>query len=559
MSFIALAITFLLALFVPQETFAKGNEVTTGYVDSANVNRVSFESVMVALQSEKKKRAAERSLLEFCRQAWPIIEPGVPFKEGWHLRALCEHLEAVTNGQIKRLLINIPPRTSKSTIVSVMWPCWEWIKRPYEKYLCASYSGTLSTRDNVSARRIIQSDWYKKNWGDTVKLTGDQNQKTRFENSFSGYRIATSVGGSATGEGGSRLVIDDPHSATDAQSDTIRPSQVEWFRMTMSSRLNTPKEDAIVVIMQRLHEEDVAGYILSQGGYEHLCLPMRYELDSKGKRRTTVLGDYDVRQKEGELLMPSRFGDAEVEFLEKELGQYGAAGQLQQRPAPAGGGILKTSHIQLWPNNREIPQIEYILQSYDTAFTEDVDNDYTANVTLGVFFNVYEQKMCVLILDAWNDHLAYPSLRKKVIADWGAYYGGNDKGRKGKRADDILVEEKASGISLLQDLIIANVPAKRYNPGRLSKANRAHLSAPILELDLIYVLESSKRPGEPISWVKPLITQMSIFPASKKKDYVDAFSQGILYIKESRFLELPVHEDDEPVYYKKPVKNPYDA
>ena len=257
--------------------------------------------------------------------------------------------------------------------------------------------------------------------------------------------------------------------------------------------------------------------------------------------------------------MPSRFVEDEVAFLERELGEYVAAGQLQQRPAPAGGGILKTKHIQLWPNNREIPAMDYILQSYDTAFTEDPDNDYTANVTFGLFFNVDLQKNCVLIIDTWNDHLAFPALRKKVIKDWGAYYGGNDKGRKGKRADDILVEEKASGISLLQDLILANVPAKKYNPGRLSKANRAHLAAPILELDLIYVLESSKRPGEPISWAKPLITQLGLFPASKKKDLVDAFSQGILYIKESRMLELPEHEDDTPEYWQKPKRNPYDA
>lgn len=556
---IAFVVALFTALLVLQVTHANGRQSGFQMFDSAPVVNVTFESVYATLKAEQRKREAERSLLEFCRQAWSIIEPGVPFQDGWHLHALCEHLEAVTRGDIKRLLINIPPRTSKSTIVSVMWPCWEWIKRPHEKYLCASYSGTLSTRDNVNARRIIQSNWYQNNWGHIVRLTGDQNQKTRFENSSSGYRLATSVGGSATGEGGSRLVIDDPHSATDAQSDTIRPSQVEWFRMTMSSRLNTPKEDAIVVIMQRLHEEDVAGYIIAQGGYEHLCLPMRYELNQKGERRKSILGDYDLRQKEGELLVPSRFGEDEVAFLERELGEYGAAGQLQQRPAPAGGGILKTKHIQLWPNSREIPAMDYILQSYDTAFTEDPDNDYTANVTFGVFFNTDLQKPCVLIIDTWNDHLAFPALRKKAIADWGAYYGGNDKGRKGKRADEILVEEKASGISLLQDLVLANVPAKKYNPGKLSKANRAHLAAPILELDLIYVLESSKRPNEPISWVKPLITQLGLFPASKKKDLVDAFSQGILYIKESRLLDLPSYEDDTPEYWQKPKGNPYDA
>ena len=522
-----------------------------------------LKSVLLALFSTaKEKRDCEKSLYKFCECAWKIIEPGVKFVGGWHIEVLCEHLEAVTDGRIRLLLINIPPRTSKSSIVSVMWPCWEWIKRPYEKYLCASYSGTLSVRDNVKARQIITSPWYQNHWGSIIKLQSDSNQKTRFTNTQNGYRLATSVGGSATGEGGSRIIIDDPHSASDAISDVIRPSQVEWFRLTMSTRLNTPKEDAIIVVMQRLHEEDVSGYILSTGEYEHLCLPMRYERNPEtNTRRTSILGDYDVRQTDGELLMPSRFGEKEVTFLERELGEYGAAGQLQQRPAPAGGGILKTDHFQLWPSNRELPAFEYILQSYDTAFTDDPDNDYTANVTFGIFWNTFlsDPKYCIMIVDCWNDHLAFPALRSKVIKDWGAYYGGNDKGRKGRRADSILVEEKASGISLIQDLVLANVPALSYNPGRLNKANRAHLAAPILEMDIIYVLESTKRPNTPISWAKPMIKQLSLFPASKKKDFVDAFSQGILFIKENRFIEMPYHENDpDPLDgYKKPVVNPY--
>jgi phage terminase large subunit-like protein len=530
---------------------------------SAIIEPVRFEEIRSALLSEKAKRKAERSLAEFCRQAWPIIEPGVPFIDGWHIEVICNHLEAVTRGEIKRLLINIPPRTSKSSVITVMWPCWEWIEKPSQQYLCASYSGVLSIRDNLKARRIIQSAWYRRNWGERVQLSGDQNQKTRFENTAFGHRIATSVGGTATGEGGSRIIIDDPHSATEAQSDVIRESAIDWLRFTMSTRLNTPKHDAIVIVMQRLHEDDASGYVMKQGGYEHVCLPMRYELDEKGNRRTTILGDYDIRKTEGQLLLPSRFGEPEVLFLERELGEYGTAGQLQQRPAPAGGGILKTKYLKLWRAADPLPQLDFILQSYDTAFTEDPDNDYTACVVFGIFWNVDKQKNCALILDAWNDHLAYPNLRKKVIDDWRARYGGDDNGRRGRRADAILVEEKASGISLLQDLRLANIPAAEYNPGRADKAQRAHLSAPLLELEVFYVLESTKRPNEPISWAVPMIEQMSKFPAVKKKDFVDAFTQGCIYIKDQGLLELPeyVDPDDDPKYaddVKRKRRNPYD-
>lgn len=515
------------------------------------------------LADEQERRKCERSLEYFCERAWPIIEPGVAWVGGWHVTVLCLHLEAVSQGLIKRLLINVPPRTSKSTIVSVMFPCWEWIKDPSHKYLCASYAGVLSIRDNLKARRIILSDWYQKHWGNKVRIMHDQNQKTRFENTEFGYRLATSVGGTATGEGGSRIIIDDPHSATEAQSDVMRQGAVDWVRYTMSSRLNTPKTDAIIVVMQRLHEEDVSGYLIKSGGYEHLCLPMRYELDPEtAARRTTILGDYDKRTELGDLLMPERFGEKEVEFLEGELGEYGTAGQLQQRPAPAGGGILKTAHFQLWPNSKPLPAFEFIVQSYDTAFTETPDSDYTAGVVFGIFWHVELQKKCALILDSWNERLAYPKLRQKVIDDWKAKYGGDDMSsskNKGRCADLILVEEKASGISLHQDLRLANIPAVAYNPGRCDKITRAHLAAPLLELDAFYVLESSKRPGQKISWVRPLIDQCDKFPNSAKKDLVDAFTQGVLYIKDNALLELPIYSDDEPVYYKKPVKNPYDA
>jgi len=166
-----------------------------------------------AIEKEEKSRLAFSSLYEFTRQAWDVVEPGVKFVESWHIEVICKHLQAITEGKIKRLLINIPPRHSKSTIVSVMWPCWEWLSAPQEKFLCASYSAVLSIRDNLKARRLLKSPWYQERWGELFACTGDQDAKQRFENDKTGYRIATSVGGTATGEGGSRLVLDDPHGA----------------------------------------------------------------------------------------------------------------------------------------------------------------------------------------------------------------------------------------------------------------------------------------------------------------------------------------------------------
>ena len=203
------------------------------------------------IKREKDRRNASASLYEFVKQSWHVVEPGIPFIASWHIEIICEHLEAVSAGDIHRLLINIPPRHSKSTIVSVMWPAWEWIADPAQKFLCASYSGNLSTRDNLKTRRLLQSPWYQERWGHMFAFAGDQNAKQRFENDKTGYRLATSVGGTATGEGGSRLILDDPHGAQAAQSEVMRESDLEWFDMVWSTRLNNPKTDAMVTVMQR--------------------------------------------------------------------------------------------------------------------------------------------------------------------------------------------------------------------------------------------------------------------------------------------------------------------
>lgn len=211
---------------------------------------VSPAVLLSAVRWERDKRRAETSLYEFVKQSWHVVEPGVPFIASWHIEAICEHLEAVSHGEIRNLLINIPPRHSKSTIVSVMWPAWEWLADPSQKFLCASYAGVLAVRDNLKCRRLVQSPWYQERWGTIFALSGDQNAKQRFENDKTGYRLATSVGGTATGEGGSRLVLDDPHGAQDAQSDAMRESAIEWFDMVWSTRKNDPKHDAMVTIMQ---------------------------------------------------------------------------------------------------------------------------------------------------------------------------------------------------------------------------------------------------------------------------------------------------------------------
>jgi predicted phage terminase large subunit-like protein len=516
------------------------------------------EVVLDLIKNEQLRRAASASLYEFVKQAWSTMEPGVPFVPSWHIEVICEHLEAVSAGEIRRLLINIPPRHSKSTIVSVAWPMWEWLTAPHEKFLCASYSGTLSIRDNLKARRLIESNWYQDRWGHMFKLSGDQNAKQRFENDKTGYRLATSVGGTATGEGGSRLILDDPHGAQDAQSDAMRESALEWFDQVWSTRLNNAKRDAMVTVMQRLHQKDISGHIIEDiGGWEHICIPAEWD----GTKRKTVLGPYDPRTTKGELICPERFGPDEIANLKQLLGTYGASGQLQQDPTPAEGGILKTKHFRLWSSEKPLPQFEYILQSYDCAFTEKTSGDPTACSVYGLF--TYENERQVMLLDAWDEHLSYPELRRKVINDWTTEYGGTSGPQQGqltkaKRPDRILVEAKASGQSLLQDLRLAKVPAIGYNPGNADKVSRAHQAAPTLETGICWIPESSKNPGHPVTWASGFMKQLGKFPVAEHDDYVDTFTQAIIYLKNEGWFQLQRARDiDEPKQRNKPRVNPY--
>lgn len=317
-----------------------------------------------------------RSLVEFMRQAWHVLEPEQPYVHGWHIDAIAEHLEAITAGKITRLLINVPPGMMKSMSVGVFFPAWEWGPRgmPSMRYIGASHEEGLATRDNMKMRRLVQSSWYQRLW--PVRMTGDQNAKTYFENERTGWRQACPVR-SMTGRRGDRVFWDDPHSVEDAHSDAALEEANRVFRETLPTRLNNPASSAIVVVMQRLSEKDVSGIILAeQFGYTHLCLPMEYE----GPRPATSIAFRDPRSQEGELLFPARFPREVVDRDKKVMGPYAVAGQFQQRPAPPKGGEFEPDMIETVD---AVPAgVVQWARGWDLAATEGA-GDYTAGVRLG--------------------------------------------------------------------------------------------------------------------------------------------------------------------------------
>jgi hypothetical protein len=343
---------------------------------------------------EVAKEKARRNLHEFVQQAWPVLEPQTPFVDGMHMHAVCEHLQAVSQGRIGNLIVNIPPGHAKSLLTAVFWPAWVWIDHPETRWLFSSYREPLAVRDSVKCRRLIESDWYQQCWGESYQLSADQNQKGRFENTRTGYRVVVPMS-AGTGERGDYVVVDDPHSVDQAESETERRSAVEWWNGSMATRLNDLSTGHKIVIMQRLHESDLTGDLLAKGGYDWLCLPAEFEPE---RRCTTSIGWSDPRQELGELLWPEKVRAANLHDLKVTLGDYRYAAQYQQRPSPAEGGILKRGWFRFWrPAHQELPPVpvkmpdgqvrsipalplppsfDDMVQSWDFAFKDLAHSDY---------------------------------------------------------------------------------------------------------------------------------------------------------------------------------------
>ena len=315
------------------------------------------------------------SLAGFVREAWKVLEPDARYVHSWHIDAICEHLKAVTDGRINRLLINIPPGSSKSLIVSVLWPAWEWGPqgRRSLRYLATAFNETPVKRDTRKMRDLILSSWYQALWPEVVLTrTGE----TSFANSSTGTREGIAFG-SLTSQRGDRLIIDDPHSVDTAESETERAATTRRFREGATNRLNDQDRSAIVVVMQRLHEQDISGVILKLGmGYVHLRLPMEFEADNPCE---TKIGFSDPRQVDGDLLDPVRFPRQVVEELRRDMGSYAYAGQYQQRPAPREGGLFQRHWFKL---AGAVPVGATRVRKWDLAGSTAKGADWTVGVLM---------------------------------------------------------------------------------------------------------------------------------------------------------------------------------
>jgi len=450
------------------------------------------------------------SLHTFLKDAWHVLEPATPFVDGWHLQCISEHLEAVTRGQIKRLLINVPPRFCKSTLVSVMWPVWSWLTNPSISYLCASYALSLAIRDNRKSRMLIQSPWFQSRYGSAFRLSDDQNAKSYFENDRRGYRMSVSTGSSSTGFGGSVLLGDDLHAIDEKESVAARESALDWFDTTFSTRLNSA-DGAICVIGQRIHQADVSGHIIEQGGWEHLNLPAEFE----PTRRcfTPTLRWSDPRREEGELLWPDRFTRATLEQQRRNLGSIAYASLYQQSPVPAGGAIFRKEWLRYFSETDEAYLLETpsgnrgVLKSACWSFgTVDlaISSKTTADYTVIAVWAVTKERD-LLLLDLIRGRFDFAEQQRQIELIHQRYHLNYTK-----------IETVAYQLAIAQQLLKKGVPVREYKPVK-DKVSRASTAAIWYENGKMF-----HRRG--VAWEADVESELLMFPKGAHDDIVDVIS-----------------------------------
>lgn len=474
-----------------------------------NGSLARIEAEIAALEDEQlddeERQLCADSLASFARMAWPVLEPATELKWDWPLDVICEWLEDVTEGRRRRVLMNVPPGSMKSLLTGVIWPAWEWGPRgmPSKRFLATAHMEKLALRDNMKCRRLIQSAWYQRLW--PVALTSDQNAKGKFENAATGFREAMAFT-SMTGSRGDRVILDDPHSVDDANSVVKLDADILTFREALPSRVNND-DSAIVIIMQRLHEKDISA-VAAGLGYDHLVIPMRYEPERPGI--TWRGGD----RSEGALMFPARFSETAVQELERSLGPYATAGQLQQRPAPREGGLFKRSWFGTLP---AIPAGRRVyVRAWDLAATKKATGnnpDWTAGVLAsrgddGVFLIEHVERLRGSPLEVVQ------AIRSRASTDPAGTIIRipQDPGQAGKAQAETFVRDLA-GYSV------------KTVPPTGDKATRATPAAAQAEVGNIKLLVTGETERD--AWIEPFLSEVCLFPAASHDDQVDALSDAI--------------------------------
>lgn len=459
----------------------------------------------------------------FIERSFYELNPTTPFQSNWHLEVMAAELEACRRGETKRLIINVPPRSLKSLCASVAFPAWLLGHDPSAQIIAASYGEQLAHKLSSDCRTLFASSFYQDLF--STRLSTQRQALQEFTTTKNGFRMATSVGGVLTGRGAQFLIIDDPLKPDDALSDTQRKACNEWFDHTLYSRLNSKRDGCIILIMQRLHDDDLTGHVMELEDWKVIRFPAIAEEDEIHVIQTPY-GTRQFARRAGEALHAEREPVEILHHLREALGEFNYSGQYQQTPCPLGGGLIRAEWFKTYTAADVPEKFEMIFQSWDTANKPTELSDYSVCTTWGV------KEKHLYLLQVIRKRLGYPDL-KRAVRDLAEVFG----------PQTILIEDRASGTQLIQELVGEGIYAiKSYEPA-MDKIMRMNTVTNTIENGFVHLPDKA-------SWLGDYVHELTRFPKGKNDDQADSTSQALNWFKNSSGGVYGLHE-----YYEREAEN----
>jgi len=443
----------------------------------------------------------------FAARAFCELNPQTNFASNWHFLVIAAKLSSVLEGRIGRLIVNVPPRYLKSHLASVSFPAWCLGHNPSLQILCVSYAQDLADKLSRDCRRIVTSHWYQRLF--PARLSPRHQAVPEFETTQQGGRLATSVGGVLTGRGADIIVIDDPLKPEEALSQAQRRAANEWFDHILYSRLNDKQKGAIILIMHRLHEDDLVGHVLAQEDWEVVRFPAIAEEDERHVI-DTLAGPREFTRQQGEALHPEREPLAMLEQIRRTIGEYNFAGQYQQAPAPLGGGLVKAAWFRHYTQDELPAKFDRVVQSWDTASKATELSDFSVCTSWGILGKD------LYLIDVLRRRMEYPELKRSVREQY-----------ERLRPSVVLIEDKASGTQLIQELVADGLYAvTRYQP-QSDKVMRLHAQTAMIENGFVHLPNAAP-------WLAQYLHEITTFPNGRHDDQVDSTAQLLDWFKRGR-------------------------
>jgi len=473
---------------------------------------------MTVAPSETYAKVLGGDFSAFVHRSFLELHGKSAYLSNWHLEVLAAKLEEVRHGRCRRLIINIPPRHLKSHMATIAFPAWLLGHNPSTRILTVCYAQDLSDKFARDSRTLMNSPFYRALF--ETRLSSDRQAVSDFETTEGGYRLSSSISGGVTGFGADIIIVDDPMKAADAVSDVRRDSLNEWFDNTLRSRLNSQETGAVIIVMQRLHADDLVAHVQENEKWDVLSFPV-IAIDDTDYKISTPYGQRIIHRREGDVLQPALLPPALLDQLRQSMTEYNFSAQYQQNPTPRGGNMIKTGWLEYYEPGKELGKFDRIFQSWDTANKAGELNDFSVCTTWGVVGKNY------YLLDVFRKKLNYPDLKNAVM-------------QLQKRYSNpvIVIEDNASGTQLIQDLKREGVMLiKPYSPpAGTDKELRVDAQSIHFENNRVFL-------RRPALWLREYVAELTGFPNMRFDDQVDSTVQFLDYVNSAGAFPMVISKE----------------